>query len=144
VNALSSTVVAILLSLAGSWGCGGGAKTFDDLDGRKKANELSPEETEEVCAWSRDLAKSQLPESGTTIECYGKRVPFTWTNGCNTPSENGCTVTVGQLRACIPALFSELKRAPCPFLEVSSVDDFNGLVSMIPECAGVDLCAFTP
>jgi hypothetical protein len=142
--ALSSTVVAAFLSLATILGCGGDAIEFDDIDGQKKAADLSREEVEAVCAWSRDLEKTRLPESGTTVECHGKRIPFGSSTDCKTvPVESTCIVTVGQLRQCIPALVDELKRNPCPFLEVSSLDAFNGLVSMIPECAGVDLCAFT-
>jgi hypothetical protein len=127
--------------------CDDAGPRFEDIDGAKKVSDLSAAEIDAACAWTADLARARLPASGTPVDCAGERIPFAWTTSCALgvrPVGMSCMATVAQIRQCLPAFLDQVKATPCPFLQASSPADIDEIVAKIPQCSGVDRCAYAP
>lgn len=114
--------------------CAGDESQAAEPSGDSRLNELNAAEFDYLCNWGIEQSTQRVPQ-GTNCDGYPIRI-----SGCMRVNAT-CTVTVAQLKTCLPMLLERIAREPCAVrIASSSLEDFANFVDETPDCENLGMC----
>lgn len=114
-------------------------------DDRRLIRHLTPREGVALCSWVKEVAQRRLPPDGMRVLCQGEMVAFRGgTPRCDGYQGVGddCVATLGDVRACYPALFAHVANHPCEWMTLASEEDYDRFIGQVPACTRQNACRY--